>query len=51
MNSNWKRLTQSEVTEYLSAESSKESLPDGLAGLLHRHSGAIRCSWWLPWTT
>jgi DNA-binding winged helix-turn-helix (wHTH) protein len=33
------RLTQSEVTEYLAAEWSQESLPDDLARLLHRHSG------------
>jgi DNA-binding winged helix-turn-helix (wHTH) protein len=33
-----KRLCEAEVAEYLAAESPRASLPEGLAGLMHRHS-------------
>ncbi len=38
-------LREAEVAEYLAAESSGASLPDGLASLLYQHSEGIRCSW------
>jgi len=46
------RLTQSEVTEYLAAESSKrEPARWPGRGCSTATPAAIRCSWWLPWTT
>ncbi len=32
-------LTEAEVAEFLTAESPEANLPEGLAGLIHRHSG------------
>jgi DNA-binding winged helix-turn-helix (wHTH) protein len=43
-------LEEAEVAEYLAAESSQASPPEGLAKLLYDPQREIRCLWWPHWS-